>query len=94
MVLVEQYSQSPDPNLRKSALTSFGLAVEGCSEFIRPHIRKMWPLIDQGFQDPVAIVRNAACVAFGCLCEWLPEESAERHEIVMPVCHIIIPLLS
>ncbi|KAF8329441.1 ARM repeat-containing protein [Cantharellus anzutake] len=84
MDLVHQYIQSQDPRLRKSALTCFGLAVEGCSEHMRPHIQKIWPLIDGGFQDPVPLVRNATCVAFGCLTEWLAEECAERHAAVMP----------
>ena len=55
---------------------------------MRPHIRKIWPLIDGGFQDPVPLVQNATCVAFGCLTEWLTEECAERHEVIMPVSGI------
>lgn len=85
MDLIQQYILSQDPRLRKSALTCFGLSVEGCSEYMRPHIRKIWPLLDGGFQDPVPLVQNATCVAFGCLTEWLTEECAERHEAIMPV---------
>ena len=96
--LVQDYSKSPDPALRKSALTSLGLSIEGCSEYIRPQVRQLWPLIDAGLQDPAQIVRNAACVALGCVCEWLPEEATSRHEFIMPVgrsilfCHHAIAL--
>ncbi|KAF8311476.1 ARM repeat-containing protein [Clavulina sp. PMI_390] len=83
--IVKEYCASPDPTYRKSALTSLGLSVEGCSEYIRPQVGLLWPYIDAGFQDPAAIVRNAACVSFGCLCEWLPDEVSQRHELVVPV---------
>lgn len=85
--LVKTYAQSPDPSLRKSALTSLGLSVEGCSEYIRPQVRTLWPYIDAGLADPVPVVRSAACIAFGCLCEWLPDECKERHAALLPVRH-------
>ncbi|KAG8884617.1 hypothetical protein FRB98_002297 [Tulasnella sp. 332] len=83
--LVTGYMQSPDPGLRKSAMMAFGVTVEGCSEFIRPHMKSLWPLIDTGLSDPEPIVRKAACIAFACICEWLEEECAERHAVLLPV---------
>lgn len=82
---MKTYVQSPDPALRKSALTSLGLSVEGCSEYIRPQIGHLWPMIDAGLADPEPIVKSAACIAFGCLCEWLPEDCKERHSVLLPV---------
>ena len=77
---------SSDPRMRKSALMAFGVSVEGCSEFIRPLVDQLWPVIEGGLQDPELIVRKAACIALGCLCEWLSEECATRHTSIVPVC--------
>ncbi|KDQ11917.1 hypothetical protein BOTBODRAFT_34989 [Botryobasidium botryosum FD-172 SS1] len=82
--IVTQYMASPNPALRKSAMMAFGVTVEGCSEFIRPHMKSLWPFLDAGFVDPDPVVRKAACIAFGCVCEWLDEECVSRHEILMP----------
>jgi len=75
--------------MRKSALMAFGVSVEGCSEFIRPLVDQLWPVIEGGLQDPDVIVRKAACIALGCLCEWLSEECATRHASIVPVSHWI-----
>lgn len=76
---------SADPAARKAALVALGVTVEGCSEFIRPHVAQLWPIIEAGLADASPIVKKAACIALGCLCEWLPEECAERHESIVPV---------
>jgi importin-4 len=83
--LVTSYMQNPDPGLRKAAMMAFGVTVEGCSEFIRPHMKSLWPLLDAGFTDGEPIVRKAACIAFACVCEWLEEECVERHAVLLPV---------
>lgn len=85
---------SPDPAARKAALMALGVTVEGCSEFIRPHVNQLWPIVEAGLQDQEPIVKKAACIALGCLCEWLPEECASRHESIVPVLfnHISDPL--
>ncbi len=64
---------------------AFGVSVEGCSEYIRPIVDQLWPVIEGGLQDPEVIVRKAACIALGCLCEWLSEECATRHASIVPV---------
>lgn len=87
-VLAQQlqvYMSSSDPRMRKSALMAFGVSVEGCSEFIRPLVDQLWPVIEGGLQDAEVIVRKAACIALGCLCEWLSEECATRHASIVPV---------
>ncbi|ORY33044.1 putative importin beta-4 subunit [Naematelia encephala] len=92
-VLTQQlqvYMSSSDPRMRKSALMAFGVSVEGCSEFIRPHVDQLWPIIEGGLQDPEVIVRKAACIALGCLCEWLAEECATRHQTIVPILFNLI----
>jgi hypothetical protein len=84
------YMSSSDPNMRKSALMSFGVVVEGCSDYIRPHVDQLWPVIEGGLQDPEVIVRRAACIALGCLCEWLSEECATKHESIVPILFNLI----
>ncbi|POY75272.1 hypothetical protein BMF94_1642 [Rhodotorula taiwanensis] len=82
---VRALSASPDPNLRKSAIMAFGVVIEGCSLFIQPHLESMWPLIQNGLQDPEVVVRKAACTALGCLCEVLEEECAKQHAMLLPL---------
>ncbi|WWC98049.1 hypothetical protein V866_004938 [Kwoniella sp. B9012] len=79
-----------DARMRKSALMAFGVSVEGCSEYIRPHVDQLWPVIEGGLQDGEVIVRKAACIALGCLCEWLAEECATRHSIIVPILFNLI----
>jgi hypothetical protein len=74
-----------DPAARKSALLALGYTVEGCAEFIRPHVAQLWPIVDAGLQDADPAPRKAACVALGCLAESLPEELALRHEVIVPI---------
>ncbi|WWC63972.1 uncharacterized protein I303_106578 [Kwoniella dejecticola CBS 10117] len=79
-----------DARMRKSALMAFGVSVEGCSEYIRPHVDQLWPVIEGGLQDGEVIVRKAACIALGCLCEWLAEECATRHSVIVPILFNLI----
>ncbi|WVN87970.1 uncharacterized protein L203_103167 [Cryptococcus depauperatus CBS 7841] len=92
-VLTQQlqvYMSSGDARMRKSALMAFGVSVEGCSEYIRPHVDQLWPVIEGGLQDDEIIVRKAACIALGCLCEWLAEECATRHSVIVPILFNLI----
>lgn len=83
-IKVTEYSKSADPAQRRAALMALGVVMEGCSEFIRPHMDQVWPYIDSGLQDPDATVRKAACTAVGCITEWLDEECIERHAFLIP----------
>ncbi|ODO04783.1 hypothetical protein I350_05393 [Cryptococcus amylolentus CBS 6273] len=85
-----QVYMAGDASMRKSALMAFGVSVEGCSEYIRPHVDQLWPVIESGLQDPEVIVRKAACIALGCLCEWLAEECATRHSVIVPILFNLI----
>lgn len=71
--------------MRKSAITAFGVVVEGCSLYIQPHLESLWPLIIGGLGDPEVVVRKAACNALGYLCEMLDEECAPKHAVLLPV---------
>ncbi|GHJ88473.1 hypothetical protein NliqN6_4875 [Naganishia liquefaciens] len=81
---LQKYATSSDPRMRKAALMAFGVTVEGVSEYIRPHIAQLWPLIDAGLADADPMVRKAGCIALACTCEWLADECAERHEHLVP----------
>lgn len=47
---------------------------------------EIWPIVEAGLTDGDASVRKAACVAVSCLCEWLEEECAAKHAVLVPVC--------
>jgi len=64
---------------------ALGVAVDGCSEYMTPRMDEVWPLIESGLQDSDASVRKATCVAVSCLCEWLEEQCAAKHAVLVPV---------
>ncbi|EPQ56762.1 ARM repeat-containing protein [Gloeophyllum trabeum ATCC 11539] len=82
--LIQQYFSSPDANSRRGAMLALGVAVEGCSEFMTPLMDHIWPFVEAGLKDPDASVRKASCVAVSCLCEWLEEECAAKHAVLVP----------
>lgn len=63
---------------------ALGVTVEGCSQFIQPHVEQLWPFIDSGLEDSDSRVRRAACTALSCICEMLVEECGKRHHTLMP----------
>lgn len=84
VTLAQQYMASADPSLRRGAMLSLGVAVEGCSEYMTSRMQLVWPLIEAGLQDPDASVRRATCTAVGCLCEWLEDECVSKHSALVP----------
>ena len=82
---MQSYMANADPHHRKAAMMAFGVSVEGCSEYIRPHMNELWPFVEAGLKDPEAVVRKAACVALGCLCEMLEDECASKHATLLPI---------
>ncbi|PCH44091.1 ARM repeat-containing protein [Wolfiporia cocos MD-104 SS10] len=82
--LIQQYFSSPDPNNRRGAVLALGVCVEGCSEYMTPLMSQIWPAIEAGLRDPDATVRKASCVAVSCLCEWLEDECAAKHAVLVP----------
>ncbi|KAG5647451.1 hypothetical protein DXG03_009382 [Asterophora parasitica] len=82
--LIVQYFPSPDPKNRRGAMLALGVSVEGCSEYMTPLMGEVWPIIEAGLQDGDATVRKATCVAVSCLCEWLEEECAAKHAVLIP----------
>lgn len=87
---LQTYMASENPAMRKSALMAFGVTVEGCSEFIRPHVAQLWPLVDSGLYDADPVVRKAGCIALACMCEWLADECAERHAYLVPALFSLV----
>lgn len=85
LTLVQTYAQNADPMHRKAAMMAFGVSVEGCSEYIRPHMDELWPFVENGMKDPEAVVRKASCITLGCLCEMLDEECAAKHSVFLPL---------
>lgn len=83
--LVQAYAQHADPMHRKAAMMAFGVSVEGCSEYIRPHMNELWPFVENGMKDPEVVVRKASCITLGCLCEMLDEECAAKHATFLPL---------
>lgn len=65
-------------------MLALGVAVEGCSEYMTPLMPQVWPMIEAGLHDSDAQVRKASCVAVSCLCEWLDEECASKHAVLVP----------
>jgi hypothetical protein len=76
---------SADPSHRRGSILALGVAVEGCSEYMTPHMKDVWPIIMTGLNDQDASVRKASCTAVACLCEWLEEECVSKHDAVLPV---------
>lgn len=64
---------------------ALGVAVEGCSLYIQPHLDQVWPFVDNALKDGDIRVRKAACVALACLCDMLGEDCAKRHAVLMPL---------
>ncbi|KAJ3515059.1 hypothetical protein NLJ89_g1996 [Agrocybe chaxingu] len=82
--LIAQYFSSSDPTHRRGAVLALGVCVEGCSEFMTPLMPQVWPLVEAGLQDSDAGVRKATCIAVSCLCEWLEEACASKHDVLVP----------
>jgi hypothetical protein len=82
---MQAYMSNPEPHHRKAAMMAFAVSVEGCSEYIRPHMEELWPFVEGGLRDGDLIVRKAACITVGCLCESLDAECAARHATLLPL---------
>ncbi|KAI0033386.1 armadillo-type protein [Vararia minispora EC-137] len=82
--LLQTYFASPDANYRRGGMLALGIVVEGCSEYMTPLMPQVWPIIDVGLQDSDPSVRKATCIAVSCLCEWVEEEAAKRHAVLVP----------
>ncbi|KAF8159659.1 armadillo-type protein [Crassisporium funariophilum] len=82
--LIVRYFTSQDPTHRRGAILALGVCVEGCSEYMTPLMSEVWPIIEAGLVDGDATVRKATCVAVSCLCEWLEDDCAAKHAILVP----------
>ena len=82
--LCQQYASAQDPGMRKSAIMAFGVTFEGCSIYIVPHMEQLWPFVDQCLADSNALVRKAACICLGFMCDMIGDECAKRHAVLLP----------
>lgn len=82
---VQAYANNPDAMHRKAAMMAFGVSVEGCSEYIRPHMNELLPFVEHGMKDESPVVRKASCITLGCLCEMLDDECAAKHAVFLPL---------
>lgn len=66
-------------------MLALGVVVEGCSEFMMPHMNEVWGIIELCLRDSDNSVKKATCVALSCLCEWCEDECAAKHATLIPV---------
>ena len=88
--LITEYVKDPDGGRRKSAVMALGVSVEGCSDYMRPRMNEIWPILEAALSDPDLRVRNAACTAVAPICEWLEDECIERHAVILPVTTFLL----
>lgn len=73
-------------------MLALGVCVEGCSEYMTPLMEEVWPIVKAGLVDQDAGVRKATCVAVSCLCEWLEDECAAKHNDLIPVSPFLLSI--
>jgi hypothetical protein len=83
--LIVQYFTSPEPANRRGAMLALGICVEGCSEYMNPLMKDIWPLVEAGLVDPDASVRRATCSTVACFCEWFEDFCVSKHAVLVPV---------
>ena len=59
--------RSPKPGDRKSAMLAMAVLVEGCADFMRPHLKDILEMVILGMKDTDITVKRAACMALGAL---------------------------
>lgn len=59
--------RSANPGERKSSMLAMAVLVEGCADYMRPHLKDVLGMIVVGMKDSHAIVQKAACMALGAL---------------------------
>ena len=81
---------SGDARMRKSALmASESQSRAAASTFARMSI-SFGRQLKAVCKTPRSLCARAACIALGCLCEWLPEECATRHASIVPILFNLI----
>ncbi|KAJ1667934.1 hypothetical protein EV178_000868 [Coemansia sp. RSA 1646] len=82
---VLSYMQSPDPMLRKGAMLSLAIIIEGCVDYTRSQAGDIVTLVCAGLGDPDERVRRASCMALSCIADELDDEIASYHEKLLPL---------
>jgi hypothetical protein len=88
--MVGNYCISPIDGNRKAAMLAISTLSAGCADFMRQYVDKILELIVSGMQDSVSVVRKAACLALGSLCDDLYEELNVHNAILLPILFNLI----
>jgi hypothetical protein len=82
--------QSNNAGDRKAAMLSIAVLIEGCADFMRPHLNDVLQLVSHSLQDADSTVRKAACTCLGALSDDFEDEVSEHHSTLMPLLFNLI----
>lgn len=74
--LIEQLLQSPDWQLRESAILAIGAVADNCGQLLEPHLGTLTPFLLTTIDDPKPLIRSISCWAVSKYV--LPQSSAMR----------------
>eukprot|EP00300_Choanocystis_sp_HF-7_P033929 c4638_g1_i1.p1 GENE.c4638_g1_i1~~c4638_g1_i1.p1 ORF type:complete len:1121 (+),score=294.65 c4638_g1_i1:1-3363(+) len=81
---IAQHHNNPDPFLRRMSHMTLAIIADGCRTAIRKNLDQYAGPALTALRDSSPIVRDAACIAIAQLAEYLPEEMASNHAVVLP----------
>lgn len=61
--LIEQLLQSPDWQLRESAILAIGAVADNCGALVEPHLGTLMPFLLTTIDDPKPLIRSISCWA-------------------------------
>ena len=82
--------RSAEAGDRKASMLSIAVLVEGCAEYMRNHLKDILEMVVMGMKDSSIIVRRAACMALGALCDDFEDEISAEHATLMPIIFSIV----
>jgi hypothetical protein len=77
--------QSNNAGDRKAAMLSIAVLIEGCADFMRPHLNDVLQLVSHSLQDVDPTVRKAACTCLGALSDDFEDEVSDHHDTLLPL---------
>lgn len=82
--------QSLNPGDRKASMLAIAVLVEGCADYMRPHLKSVLEMVLSGMKDPDTSVQRAACMALGSLCDDFEDEVSAEHATLLPILFSLI----
>ncbi len=81
--LIEQLLQSPDWQLRESAILAIGAVADNCGQLVEPHLGTLMPFLLTTIDDPKPLIRSISCWAVAkyelpqssAMCRFLPSRT-------------------